>query len=406
MNSFEEMAGKATLPHLRNTRANQAAMAAFTDEYTEQFEGFQNEEIEKRREQLMEQLQKLENEKKRSDRRSGNTASDHQPPKPDSNLFAKKFQWPEAAGQTWGKSQEVVKEAISYILDEMRDMKANYETQLGIIRLRYENDLSSLKEKIATLETELEAKTTAVQNDEGINEKPETIQKVEKEMREKFEAIEQTLQANRTGGNEEGARGLSDQIQQIKGEVEKEVSVKLEQIIQQQRNEHIEEIKRETEREKAIIIFGVEETEIMNKDERQKSEKQRLKHIIDEIRDEEVNGESWTQDVDTIHRVGKYGRGVDRPLRVIFKSKSSAENMLQHARKLNRTQRFKEVRIKKDLNRQKREELKELINEARKSNSERTEEQKMDFFYWADSGTMRVVERRYARQGGQEGRRT
>ena len=93
-------------------------------------------------------------------------------------------------------------------------------------------------------------------------------------------------------------------------------------------------------------------------------------------------------------------------MRVQFKSKSTAGKVLKCAGRLNRTTDLREVRIKQDLNRHKREKLRELINRARHQNNKLTVEEQSQFFYWADPKIMDIVKRKCRRDVRQEmGRR-
>ena len=82
--------------------------------------------------------------------------------------------------------------------------------------------------------------------------------------------------------------------------------------------------------------------------------------------------EALEGEIDEVQRIGKYTEGGKRPIRIKFKSQTAAMEVLQRTGKLKDIEQFKSVWIKKDLNEKERAIEKELWNEMRGKNEQRT----------------------------------
>ncbi len=81
-----------------------------------------------------------------------------------------------------------------------------------------------------------------------------------------------------------------------------------------------------------------------------------------------------------VYRIGKYDQGKSRPLKIKLKSQTAAEETLANAWKLAKSNEFKQVWIRKELNEEERKKLNELRSEAKERNELRTQEEKELFF--------------------------
>ena len=128
---------------------------------------------------------------------------------------------------------------------------------------------------------------------------------------------------------------------------------------------------------KCVVLFGLKEEKIVNRTEREKEERKSLDEIISMVtEDDQAVGA-----VEEYFRIGSFEENKDRPVRVKFATQAMAETVLNGAWRLSGSEKYKRVWINRDMDRQEREELKELVKEAKQKNSQRTEEEK-EQFYW------------------------
>ena len=327
------------------------------------FEGFTEDEINERRKILMEQIAKIDAELHSRNAR-------HSDAMPAVRLGEGHLNSSETIqGQLPGQYYEL-KTMLTSLTNEIHDMKRERELE----KTSFEQRLNHNEEENRALRREIEA------------------------LRESLGSV------GGQGGEErrEEENDWNERIREVKDQVEQKVTEKFTDIMEQQKKEQIEEIRRETDRDRTVMIFGVPETSQPDVHEREELEKRRVKRIMDALSDSEDEKEATNREIDMIYRVGKYSRGTQRPMRVQFKSKSMAGKVLKCAGRLNRTADLREVRIKQDLNRHKREKLRELIIRARHQNSQLTVEEQSHFFYWADPKIMDIVKRKCGREGRQE----
>ena len=346
------------------------------------FLGFSDDEVEVGRKQLEAKIRELQIENSRLKERNGNTARlddatlstsltasevERTPTLISDSLYVGKlFQLERlvtSLTRDMGNMRVKYEEEKIALELEIRKLKNSFEQEVRVMAARHHQEVQTLKEEIITVKGRLETKQTTgamVESD------------IESAWMEKMTTMRE------------------------------EIHVDLREIMEQQRKEQVEELRRETEREKAVIIFGVNETEEADEDVRQESEKRKVGNIIGGLSDQVRETEAWNNDVDVFYRVGRYTRDGKRPIRVQFKSRSAANNVLKHSWKLGREQEHRGVRIKQDLNKEKRGKIRKLIDEAKEKNENRTEEEKRNFFWWADTRKMEIVQRECTREGRQE----
>ena len=132
------------------------------------------------------------------------------------------------------------------------------------------------------------------------------------------------------------------------------------------------------DKKKCIVIYGLkEETEPI----RTKREKEQRMKVDDVVRNVQGEEDEWVNEIEEVHRLGKYKEGESRPLKVKFRAQSTAVEVISNAWKLDRVERYKKVWIKRDMNEEERQKINELIKEAKEKNENRTEEEKKKF-YW------------------------
>lgn len=163
-------------------------------------------------------------------------------------------------------------------------------------------------------------------------------------------------------------------VQEENKEKEKKFTQNVVRVIKEKEN-----VVRDTiDKKKIIVIFGIEEEEIRDYEERKKSEVCKAGSLFSEIDD---IGRNWEEEVEEIHRVGRYEKGKSRPLKVKFKVKAVAEEVMSKTWKLGKSENLKKYGIRNELTREEREIVKAKVDEVKQRNEERTEEDKKNFFW-------------------------
>lgn len=121
----------------------------------------------------------------------------------------------------------------------------------------------------------------------------------------------------------------------------------------------LHEVQQRIENEKHIIIYGVKDND--GKEDLRKA----VEHVLQKIGlTEEI------EDVRFTHRLGKFQRSKDRPVKVGFTYAYSAQKALRNARKLGKEDK---IWIKEDLTQEQMTEYKKLLEEAKLKNENGTD---------------------------------
>ena len=99
--------------------------------------------------------------------------------------------------------------------------------------------------------------------------------------------------------------------------------------------------------------------------------------------------EEWNKEVEDCWRLGKYSKGESRPLKIRLKSTKAAEEILSNSWKLSEDERYSKVIIRKDLNVEERNTMREVNREVKEKNENRTEAEKANFYYRNMDGNIR-----------------
>ena len=106
-----------------------------------------------------------------------------------------------------------------------------------------------------------------------------------------------------------------------------------------------EELVRHTvEKKKCIMVFGVGEEKTPMRQEREKKEKDVTRKLV-EVATNETN--ECQGEIEEVSRIGRYEEGKNRPMRIKFKSQTSAEEVLNGAWRLGKREDYKNFRRKK-----------------------------------------------------------
>ena len=134
------------------------------------------------------------------------------------------------------------------------------------------------------------------------------------------------------------------------------------------------------EKKKCLIMFGVKEIKMSSKLLREREEVKKIKEILASLNDEEEN-EKYEDEVEEVRRLGRFVQGGVRPIKIRFKSQIAAEELLYRAGRFSKSDQYKDVWLKRDLDEEERSKMKELSQCAKDRNEKRTEEEKKEFFW-------------------------
>ena len=245
-----------------------------------------------------------------------------------------------------------------------------------IYNLREEN--AELKERFQALEG-------------GLSENTKKVEVNVQSMVQLEEKQNEWKQAQEGGMATVEGKMLSLEKQLKESENAREESVDFKKIVEEQFNEKKlaekvvkviksnESIVRETvDKKKCIIVFGMKEKKELNKAVRDRELKEEVTKLMGIVKEE--NGD-LIDEIEEFHRVGKFKEESHRPVRIKFKFQRDAEMARARAWKLAQNEETKNIWIRKDLNEGERKELKDLKEEAKAKNDERTEDQKK-VYYW------------------------
>ena len=129
---------------------------------------------------------------------------------------------------------------------------------------------------------------------------------------------------------------------------------------------------------KCVVVFGLKEEKIVNRNEREAKEKERIDKILAAAIEEEDHSRLA---IEEFFRIGKFEENKYRPLKIKFATQAMAEEVVSGSWRLAGKEDLKEVWINRDLDEGERQKVKELVIDAKQKNAARTEEEKQKF-YW------------------------
>ena len=113
---------------------------------------------------------------------------------------------------------------------------------------------------------------------------------------------------------------------------------------------------------KCVVVFGLEENKIEDKQQRERVEKDKICQVISVVAGDEDRA---LHSVEESYRIGKYDENKQRPVKIKFATQAQAEEVLRGAWKLSRKDELKGVWINRDLDEEERVRQKELVTEAK-----------------------------------------
>lgn len=252
----------------------------------------------------------------------------------------------------------------------------------------------------------LKAQLNEYQN--HLNEKVKEIdseyrEKAEKEIRELREENEKLRRGFET--NQDRTEKMEVEVSEMKnvwGSKVEEAEVNLKAIIEEQKERQEENLGkkvvkaiRQNERQvcdimdkkRCVIMFGDVEGDIPDRSDRKVAEMKKVDDMIEVL--DRGGREGWKKEVEDIWRLGKYKKGVARPIKIRFKSTKTVEDVLRTSWKLSQEGKYRDVILRKDLNAEEREKMREVSRQVREENEKRSEADKENFYYRNLDGRMK-----------------
>ena len=141
------------------------------------------------------------------------------------------------------------------------------------------------------------------------------------------------------------------------------------------------------DRKRCVVMFGDIEEEQVHWNIRKKNCLKKVDNMLKAL--DKSGKEEWNKEVEDCWRLGKYSKGESRPLKIRFKSTKAAEEILNKSWKLSEDERYSKVIIRKDLNVEERNTMREINREVKEKNENRTEAEKEIFYYRNMDGKIR-----------------
>ena len=246
-----------------------------------------------------------------------------------------------------------------------------------------------LQKRVGILEEVVRQLKDKIEKMEGIQEE---LRKDNVALRRECGDLKSVLQAHeiKVGNNEENVKQL-DARQKVWRKEQEEEKVNFKKVMENQiKEENISKavvrvikekqglVRDTVEKKKCVVVFGIKDEKMPVRYDREKFEKKIAVDIVKEVEDE---GKKLEEEIEEVVRIGKYNEGGQRPMKIRFKSQSTAEEILGRSWRLANKDAYKNIWIKKDMTEEERAKTKELIDEAKEKNANRTEEEKNVFFW-------------------------
>lgn len=269
---------------------------------------------------------------------------------------------------------------IGVLREEISGMKEGQNSVMGelkgakeeMILLKEENEKLKAENKNLKDRVENEMKCVKKRNVE-VSESVQNIQKKQEEWLKdngrKEESLMKIMEDQREEQRREREKGMRETvIRVIKGE--KRV------------------VRDAVDKVKCVVAFGVEEAKIVSREDREKAEKKKIESILKEVTEDAGSARGL---IEEFHRIGKFEEGKNRPLKIKFATQAQAEEVLSSSWKLAGKEELKKIWIGRDLDEEERKQLRELVEEAKQKNGERTEEEKVTFYWKAKDLRLRKI---------------
>ena len=265
-------------------------------------------------------------------------------------------------------------------LEELRSERVSRIRELGDLgkkfdKLREEN--CDLGKNLSKLKEENKRNTTMIE-----------------QLKKENEALKQRyVQGNNETVKEAVKTIMKDEVKTWKDETDK-VKLNFRDILKEEQKKQEEKMEKKVvgvlkkneglvrdaaEKKKSMVLFGQREVKQSIKGLREKDELKKAKEIIAKLNTE--SDDKYEDEIEEVFRLGKYVEGGARPLKIRFRSQNTVEELLWRTSKFSKEEELKNLWLRRDLNEEERNRLKELVQTAKEKNEERTEEEKKAFFW-------------------------
>ena len=274
---------------------------------------------------------------------------------------------------------KMVKIAMEKILERQeRIEKENNELRKNFQELKGEN--GELRERCAEYERKFKELSDKIKIERAMEGGEDKVEELRNEWKVEREAEKNSFREI-----------VKNQIQEGIQEQTRKAVVK---IIKEKEN-----LVRDTvEKKKCMVIYGLKEKKNDVRTERERELKESVKKVVAKVQDEEQGLEG---EIEEVVRLGRYNEEKVRPIKVRMRSQAAVEEIMLRTGRLASTLEYERVWIKRDMNEEERKKEKDLREEAREKNLNRTENEAKEF-YW------RVVDMKlrkwYIRERGAVGR--
>jgi len=232
---------------------------------------------------------------------------------------------------------------------------------------RLSDKLGLLEERLSKLDRDIEVKSQTTES--RIQELEKWSGKHDKEFDVKLADIEdkvtskcdRIMASNPSGANVSGSEGL----------------IKL--VVQDELNKKTEEEQDMEKRKRNIIIYRVPEKKCDNVKDRREVDVTFVKDLLDGV----FNTELHDGDIEKIYRLGHWTEDKARPLLVGFKDYETKETVMANLRNFKDTPvaKFQQISISHDLPPKEREDIKNMIQLAKREHSEENEDSAENYWF-------------------------
>ncbi len=264
--------------------------------------------------------------------------------------------------------------ALEEVVEKLVARVELLETEKGIWKGQLDDREKKWSGKVKALESELgevkKEKEKIKEENKSLKEEISEVKKCEEEIQSSVRNVEKKqFQWEKVNvENEQSLQEIMKHQEKEKQEIEK----KIVSVIKEKKM-----VRDTVDKVKCVVLFGVKEDNIVDRLERERKEKENIRQIIAEVVEDEDRA---LNQVEEIHRIGKYEENKDRPLKVKFATQTQAEEIINGGWKLANKVEWKKFRLTV-IWMKRRERNRELVKDAKVKNDNRTEEERKKF-YW------------------------
>ena len=201
-----------------------------------------------------------------------------------------------------------------------------------------------LADKVDNLEEEIKSKADKGEVDQ-LKKEIRSIREGQKQVQEQWKKIEEKI--------------INQQENNKQGDINEEDLIKVNDVIEKKIKEKEVEERTRRDRRNNMVVFGIKESEAVNGKEKQAADLKEVQKILKDCCEVELKHNNVVK----VIRMGKYMEGKKRPVIITISSEEKKREIFKNLHKLRKS--TDNVTITHDLTVQQREELQDLIKEAK-----------------------------------------